>query len=293
MGARALFSKKRTVDALDPAIHSIKSTVERHHLFPKNYLAGLGFSGTRETNQLANFALLEWNDNIAIADSPPSEYQPKYWSRLQPMDQAKQTYWHALPAGWESMEYQTFLTERRKLIAQVVRDGYAHLTHGETMAAEEDTFEARIGRGESTQTEFKATVRVNLHTGQVDQKMEHAVLKTIAAFLNSKGGTLFIGVNDEGEAVGLEADKFPSEDKMALHLDNLVKDRLGGSVFACVKPSFVDVQGKRVLVIECGASVKPVFLKNGAGEEFFIRAGASSPALPQSHAHEYIQQRFG
>jgi hypothetical protein len=293
MGARALFSKKRTVDALDPAIHSIKSTVERHHLFPKNYLSGLGFSGTRETNQLANFALLEWNDNVAIADSPPSEYQPKYWSRLQPKEQAKQTYWHALPAGWESMEYQTFLTERRKLVAQIVRDGYTHLTHGETMAAEDDTLDARIGRGESTQTEFKSTVRVNLHTGQADPKIEHAVVKTIAAFLNSTGGTLFIGVNDEGEALGLEADKFPSEDKMALHLDNLVKDRLGGSVFACMKPFFADVQGKRVLVIECVASVKPVFLKNGAGEEFFIRAGASSPALPPSHAHEYIQQRFG
>ena len=142
------------------------------------------------------------------------------------------------------------------------------------------------------QAEFKASLRVNLHTGQNDPKMEHAVLKTLAAFLNSKGGTLFVGVNDAGELIGLEADKFSSEDKMALHLDNLIKDQLGGSVFACIKTIFGGIGGKRFIAIECTASAKPVFLKGTSGEEFFIRAGASSPALPASHTHDYIQQRF-
>jgi predicted HTH transcriptional regulator len=122
--------------------------------------------------------------------------------------------------------------------------------------------------------------------------MEHAVLKTLAAFMNSKGGTLFVGVNDDGVVVGLDDDNFPNEDKMALHLDNLIKSRLGGGVFACLKPEFGEIGGKRFLAVECEASSKPVFLKNGDAEEFYIRAGASSPALPASHAHEYIQERF-
>ena len=291
LDARALFSKKRTRDVLDPTVQSTKSAVERHHLFPKSYLAGLGFTTPRETNQLANYALVEWNDNVAIANTPPSDYLPKYLSRLQSNEQAKQAYWHALPDGWQLMEYQAFLAARRKLIAKVISDGYLRLTHGETIAPEDDTFEARINRGEGPQTEFKTTLRVNLHTGQPDPKLEHAVLKTIAAFLNSNGGTLFVGVNDEGEAVGLENDKFPNEDKLALHLDSLVKDRLGGFVFACIRPSFAEVQGKRILAVECTASTTPVFLKSGGDEEFYIRAGASSPALPASHMHEYIQQR--
>ena len=54
----------------------------------------------------------------------------------------------------------------------------------------------------------------------------------LAAFLNSKGGTLLIGVGDGGEVIGLENDKFQNEDKFALHLDNLIKDQLGGAVFA-------------------------------------------------------------
>ncbi len=292
LNARALFSKKYTKDVLDPSIQSIRSAVERHHLFPKKYLSQLGFDAVRDTNQIANYALLEWNDNTSIADTPPSEYFPKYWARLTPKERADQSYWHALPSGWEEMEYQQFLELRRKGIAKVIFDGFERLTHGETVAFEDESLGSRIARGEGPQTEFKATLRVNLHTGQPDPKMEHAVLKTIAAFLNSKGGTLFIGVDDGGEVVGLDRDNFTNEDKLALHLDNLIKAQLGSSVFACVKPGFGELDGKRFLAVECAPSSKPVFLKSGATEEFYIRAGASSPALPASHMHEYIQQRF-
>ena len=292
LNARALFSKKHTRDVLDPSLKSTKSAVERHHLFPKNYLGSLGFKSIRETNQIANYALIEWNDNIAISDSPPSDYLPEYWKRLTNKEQSQQAYWHALPDGWEKMEYNVFLEARRKGIAKVILDGFERLTHGEIVTKEEDTYELKISRGEGMQVEFKSTLRVNLHTGQNDQKMEHAVLKTLAAFLNSNGGTLFVGVNDSGEIIGLQSDNFPNEDKMALHLDNLIKSQLGLPVYACIKIEFAGSEDARFLAIECAPSDKPVFLKNSTGEEFFIRAGASSPALPASHMHEYIQQRF-
>lgn len=292
LNAKALFSKKHVRDVLDPTLKTKKSLVERHHLYPKSYLKSLGFTSTRDTNQIANYALIEWNDNIAISDTPPSDYFSKYWERLTPKEQADQAYWHALSEGWEQLEYKEFLDQRRKGIAKVIADGFQRLTHGETMIEEEDTLEARIGKGEGMQVEFKSTLRVNLHTSQNDPKMEHAVLKTLAAFLNSNGGTLFIGVNDEAEIIGLHNDNFPNEDKMALHLDNLIKSKLGGGVFACLKPEFGEIQGKRFFAVECAASDNPVFLKNGNTEEFFIRAGASSPALPASHMHEYIQQHF-
>jgi hypothetical protein len=292
LDARALFSKKKTRDVLDPTIKSTKSAVERHHLFPKGYLAALGVDSVRQTNQIANFALVEWNDNIAISDSPPSEYVPKYLSHLTNKEWADQQYWHALPRNWHEMEYADFLEARRKGIAAVIRDGFDRLTHGDTVAQDDDTFEARISRGEGPQIEFKETLRVNLHTKQPDTKMEHAVLKTIAAFLNSRGGTLFVGVDDTGQVKGLDADGFQSEDKLLLHLDNLIKERLGPAVFSRVRPTVATVGGKRCLAVECDAANKPVFLKGSQGEEFFIRTGASSPALPHSHAHDYIQQHF-
>lgn len=290
--ARALFSKKHVRDVLDPTLKSKKSQVERHHLYPKSYLHTLGFSSKRDTNQIANYALVEWNDNISISDQPPSEYFPVYWERLTPKERADQAYWHALPSRWEEMDYKDFLDARREGIAKVIADGFDRLTNGEMVEEEEDTYEQRIDRGEGMQAEFKSTLRVNLHTGQPDPKMEHAILKTLAAFCNSNGGTLFVGVNDDSEVIGLNQDNFQSEDKMLLHLDNLIDSRLGASVFACLKTEIGEIGGKRFLAIECQPSNQPVFLKNGNEEDFHIRAGASSPALPGKQAHEYIQQHF-
>ena len=141
--------------------------------------------------------------------------------------------------------------------------------------------------------EFKSTLRVNLHTNQNDPKMEHSVLKTIAAFLNSKeGGTLVIGVNDEGHALGIETDRFSNEDKTNLHLGNLLKNKLGPASMLNIKPHFETFQDKRVLVVDCASSGAPIYLKNGNSEEFFIRAGASTEALQPSEMAIYIKQRF-
>jgi hypothetical protein len=114
-------------DLLDPTTKAKKSAVERHHLFPKEYLRALGVEENRDMNQIANFALVEWNDNIAISDSPPSEYYPKYASRFRERDLQEMCFWHALPHGWENMQYQEFLEQRRKLIANVTKEGFKEL----------------------------------------------------------------------------------------------------------------------------------------------------------------------
>jgi type I restriction enzyme R subunit len=150
-----------------------------------------------------------------------------------------------------------------------------------------------VSRGEGDTTEFKSTLRVNLHTNEPDPQIEYAAMKTIAAFLNSReGGILVIGVKDDGEALGVEADGFPNEDKMNLHLVNLIKARLGAASMLNIKPHFEDYKGKRILIVDCLSSSSPVYLKNGNIEEFYIRAGASSAALPASEMTNYIQQRY-
>jgi hypothetical protein len=124
LDARVLFSKMKASELMDPALVGIKSAIERHHLFPKGYLKELGITGRRETNQIANYALVEWSDNIAISDRSPADYFPEYARRF-PEDELEQMMkWHALPVGWEEMEYSQFLAERRKLIAEVIREGF-------------------------------------------------------------------------------------------------------------------------------------------------------------------------
>lgn len=126
--ARALFSKNKVSDLLDPPALGNKKPLERHHLFPKRYLHKIGVTELRETNQIANFALVEWDDNIAISDIAPSTYWPTYAGRFSVAELADMQRWHGLPEGWQEIDYQAFLTARRPLIAAVIRKGYEQLT---------------------------------------------------------------------------------------------------------------------------------------------------------------------
>lgn len=293
LDARALFSDIRIWDALDPTVKAKKSKVERHHLFPKNYLESFGLKGARITNQIANYAFVEWRDNIKISDTPPSEYLDEFKKDIPQQKLEKMYYWHALPKDWHELTYTHFLEERRKLMASVTRDGFKQLETGEGVEEKPETLEEMIHQGEGIYTEFKSTLRVNLHTGEKDKRMEHAALKTINGFLNSKeGGTLVIGVDDNGKALGLQHDKFANEDKMDLHLGNLIKSQMGTACMLHIKAHFEDYEGERVLLVECKPSKLPVYLNNNGVEEFYIRAGGSSAKLTLSQMTEYISQRF-
>ena len=120
LDANVLFSKMKVSELLDPALKTQKSATERHHLFPKGYLQKLGITEVRDTNQVANYTLVEWDDNINISDKSPSDYFPIYAQRFQPEDLLKMMEWHALPSGWEVMEYRNFLVERPEWLTLLV-----------------------------------------------------------------------------------------------------------------------------------------------------------------------------
>ncbi len=127
VGVRALFSKSPVADLLDPPALGQKKALERHHLFPRQHLKKLGIDSVRDINQIANYALVEWDDNIAISDGPPSVYWPEYAKRFGAEDLAQMCAWHALPESWWTMTYPDFLAARRPLIAGVVKAGYLKL----------------------------------------------------------------------------------------------------------------------------------------------------------------------
>jgi len=126
LDSNVLFSQLKVSELIDPSIRKVKS-IERHHLFPKNYLKSLEITDIKEVNQIANFALVEWHDNIDISDKSPTDYLPEYLDRLSPEEKQKMYYWHALPEKWEEMKYKEFLENRRKLIANVIRAGFKKL----------------------------------------------------------------------------------------------------------------------------------------------------------------------
>jgi hypothetical protein len=127
LSAPVLFSHKNVSDLLDPSIKTKKKALERHHLFPRAWLERQGIEDLKRINQVANFALLEWPDNIDISDDPPSEYVPRIRSRFSDVDWSRMYEYHALPAGWEGLPYDDFLVKRRQLMAAITRRGFESL----------------------------------------------------------------------------------------------------------------------------------------------------------------------
>lgn len=130
LDAEVLLSNLTIKDWISPSRRAVKG-VEKHHLFPKEYLKDrLHVTTLRQINQVANQALVEWSDNIDISYDAPSVYwrQQVEDKNIGEQRLAKQMWWHALPAGWTAMGYQEFLSARRKLMAEVTREGFRKLS---------------------------------------------------------------------------------------------------------------------------------------------------------------------
>jgi hypothetical protein len=152
--------------------------------------------------------------------------------------------------------------------------------------------------GESKTLEFKSTLRWSLKEDRQDDKgVTHAALKTIAAFLNTEGGDLLLGVADDKSIVGIETDRLDSDDKFMRHLIQVVRNGLGDRAGSCVDPKTQIVQGKTVCVVSCRRSPEPVFLKWKGIEsqpegDFFVRSGPRTDKLSPESANEFIRTRF-
>jgi hypothetical protein len=156
LDADILLSTSKVRSRLDPAI-TFKKGIERHHLFPKGYLkSALGISDTKRVNQIANYALVDWSDNIAISDLSPSTYWPAQLAAKGLDGTMLQTamFWHALPDDWWTMSYDDFLVERRRRMAIVVREAVSKLKDPAyepkytATASSTSTAGERVSRGE-------------------------------------------------------------------------------------------------------------------------------------------------
>ncbi|MCQ1537307.1 ATP-binding protein [Methanosarcina sp. KYL-1] len=161
------------------------------------------------------------------------------------------------------------------------------------LANDSDYILELIRRGESKKLEFKSTLRMNLMSGKPDWNVEHAVLKTIVAYLNTDGGILLVGVSNDGEVLGIENDGFPNEDKFLLHFKQLIKQHIGLAYAPLIEYTLVPVNGKKILEIDCRKGDEAVFMRPGKNEEeFYIRVGPSSERLTGSKLIEYVSRRY-
>ncbi len=162
----------------------------------------------------------------------------------------------------------------------------------------EEPVSVMIKRGESTGLEFKTSARWDVRLKKINHELEVVIVKTVAAFLNSEGGFLLIGVDDSGHVVGLENDyktlKKQDRDGFENFLVTLLLGAFGKDISPLIGIDFENVEGSDV----CRASARParraVFVPDGSGgEHLYIRAGNSTRQLSTREAIEYCKTRWG
>lgn len=128
LDAKILFSKTSLLVSklFEPGTDGKRKSLEKHHLFPKAYLKLKGYNDAR-INQMANYAFIDWKDNADILDDAPSVYYPVVCHGRTEEDIRRMEVENALPHGWEQMDYEVFLIERRKLMSATIKKAYEKL----------------------------------------------------------------------------------------------------------------------------------------------------------------------
>ncbi len=164
-----------------------------------------------------------------------------------------------------------------------------------------EALEALIEGGESERLEFKRTLRWDADTHSVNRKLEDVVIKTIAGFANHDGGTLLIGVCDDGIVTGIESD-YPTlgggnRDKFELHLSHLINSHFGPAFNATrLRISFPALAGKTICKVDIQKSPSGIVVKlpdrNGnTAERFYVRISNSTQELSPSQMASFIANR--
>lgn len=281
-----------------------KYALENDHIFPFSKLKARGYGTDNRlkyslAQEMTNRAILTQVANRSKSATDARDYLAEVRRRF-PDSLALQ----CIPEDqelWQIENFEAFLQARRAMLATNLNAYLAGIT--ETKPSEAPiTLEEMIAEGEDDELEFKSSLRWDFKEETVNRKLEDVILKTVAAFANAQGGILLIGVNDEGEILGLEGDYHAlggaNRDKFELHLRNLLNASFGTAfVTSKLKVSFPSVREVEICRIDIQPSSKPLIVtlkdRNGqAQEKIYVRSGNSSQELSLNEMQAYFSERF-
>jgi hypothetical protein len=272
--------------------------LEHHHIFPSSMLYKTGPYDSAiprdrsRVNEVANIAFLTKAANLKISDTDPLAYLAQIQDE-HPGYLASQS----VPVNdelWRLTRYEDFLAARRHRLASAIN---AYL---DSLLVDPGTktlgIEDYIAKGESSEVEFKGSLRWDYRLGNVNKALEKTIARTLAGFMNAKGGTLLVGVADDGNILGLDSDFATlhrrDADGWEQALRNVLNTFLSKDLAAFVDVSFAEVGGKLVAIIHADGSLKPVYFDDGGTAVFYVRAGNTTQQLDVKEAHDYIDHHF-
>lgn len=272
-------------------------SIHSHHIFPQSRLYEAGYDADNVmhramVNEVANRAFLTADTNQELKNRFPEDYLPEVEERYPgalvhqfvPMD----------PVLWKIENYRDFLDVRRATISKKVNEFMDSLIK-EPVQLHKRPISELISLGESETLEFKSSLQWDVVNKTQNNDLRKSVLKTLVAFLNSEGGTLVIGVEDDGSLLGLEKDLSltgNSKDKYSNLLSSLINDKIGSEYTPYIKTRFEELDGHEIGVIDVLHSSSPAYLNSDKGSEFYIRSGPTSRLLDTEASVAYIANRW-
>jgi hypothetical protein len=150
-----------------------------------------------------------------------------------------------------------------------------------------------VREGETKYVEFKETLSLDVKTQTKGKYIETSALKTVVAFLNTDGGKLLIGVSDDGQITGLDAEignfHHKNFDDFIKHWKDILKGRIGEQYYPFIESQLIKVDAKQVFLVECKASESACFLD---GKDFYVRTNPATDKLEGPKMFEYLKIRF-
>ena len=186
----------------------------------------------------------------------------------------------------------TYISRPDKVIRLIKRENDPR----ENTFQKEPDIERLLAENEHDKLEFKSSLRFDHKIGQANRDLEKAAMKTIAAFLNSKGGHLVLGVNDARVPLGIEYDyqtiQRKDRDGFENHFTQTFNSMIGPEFRNLIKLWFPRRDGHDLCVVQVLASPRPAYFKADNNEQFYMRTGNISVALKLSEIESYSRSRW-
>jgi hypothetical protein len=303
----------RTGNTID--VHAyVDDAIDIHHIFPKKWCDANSIDrGVAES--VVNKTAIDAKTNGIIGGRKPSDYL----ERIELVEQIHSAELDAIlqshdvdPTTLRQNDFAGFFNRRfERLVKQIEeamgkpanrapeRDESPFKDPSTESAKLTESVRALIASDESKVVEFKSTGRRNLHTGERDPAVEWAIVKTVTGFMNGHGGTLLVGVRDEGEIVGIDEDfpflKKQDRDGWELWLTDLITTTLGKVAASELSVGICQIDGHNVARIDVGPAVAPIFAKPAKGEKteiFYARINNSTQELSGTELLSYQKIRW-
>jgi hypothetical protein len=293
----------------------LDDAIDIHHIFPRKWCAANDIPDGI-ANSIVNKTAIDAKTNRRIGGNSPSKY-------LATIESAEKTTRQDLdailtshdidPLALRREDFQAFFNARYERLLRQIEEATGKPVNRPAdgsgspfadMEADQAAVNKRIAdviaAGESKVVEFKSTGRKNLRTGEKDPLIEWNVVKSLAGFMNGHGGTLLVGIADDGAAVGIEEDfrflRKQDADGWELWLTDLLTTALGKVAASDVLVTIGDVDGHAVARIDVGPAARPVFATVAKGGEkrqaFLVRINNSTQEMTGQDAHDYQRARW-